>query len=105
MNQKKRRVWKLESGFNTKNTERDEWFQKNPAFLVTHSKKTGHLVFQPLTFGYATQSEINDWQGGNFWETTTATEIKRSDDGRYRCFETNSGTKYHLWNAGELTLA
>ena len=29
-----RKVWALESGFNTDNEKRDRWFAENPVFLV-----------------------------------------------------------------------
>ena len=73
-----RRVWALESGFSSDNEKRDKWFAENPVFLVKHNKKNQHLMFVPLAYAYAELS--------------------------YRCYKTASGTKYHLYLAGELKL-
>ena len=100
-----RRIWALESGFNTKNAERDKFFEQNPIFLVAHNNNTGHLCFMPLAFAYAKKHDDRDsMESMPMWETTTATLKERSEDGKYKCHETASGTRYHLWQAGEITL-
>lgn len=98
-----RKVWALESGFNTKNSNRDKWFHENPTFLVMHKKDNQHLLFMPLAHAYAEKCHADNTKM-NYWESTAAKEVKHSDDGRYRCYETESGTNYHLYQAGELTL-
>lgn len=101
-----RRVWTLESGFNTENTARDEFFMQNPVFLVVHSKTTQHLCFMPLAFEYAKKHDRKDIiERMPMWETTTAKLVESSADASYKCYETASGTRYHLCLAGELTLS
>lgn len=101
-----RRIWALESGFNTENTERDKFFMQNPVFLVIHNKSTQHLCFTPLAFAYAKKHERNDMMKTMpMWETTTAKLVESSTDATYKCYETASGTRYHLYLAGEMVLS
>lgn len=95
-------IWGLESGFNTENKHRDTWFHANPVFVVRHCKKDGHLKFVPLVQVYAETIDKNI--NATYWETTPAKEVKRSEDGSYRCYETENGTRYHLFRAGQLIL-
>ena len=100
-----RKVWALESGFNTENAERDKWFQQNPAFVVNRDKKSKHLKFMPLAVVYAAAHEHDDMLNNmDMWETTSATLAEQSEDGNYKCYETASRTRYHLYQAGEVTL-
>lgn len=102
-----RRVWGLESGFKTENAERDEWFKRNPVFLAMHNKTTGHLKFTSLAYAYI-EEKVKDGislpHTVDAWETTAAKEIEKSDDGTYRCYETASGSRYHLYQVGQLRL-
>lgn len=101
-----RRIWALESGFNTENEKRDEFFAHNPAFLVVHNKKTQHLCFMPLAFAYAKKCDRKDiMEKMPMWETTTARLVESSANATYKCYETASGTRYHLYLAGEMTLS
>lgn len=100
-----RKVWALESGFSTDNEKRDKWFAENPVFLVKHNKENQHLIFMPLAYAYTELYDRADQANQmTCWETTAAEEIERTQDGSYRCYKTASGTKYHLYLAGELKL-
>lgn len=108
MNEKTiRRVWALESGFNTKNDERDEWFRTHLIFIAKHDKETEHLFFMPLDWAYIEHIRRPDKfenMGNPCWETTSAKLVEASNNGKYKCYETASGTRYHLCQVGELTL-
>lgn len=99
------KVWALESGFNTENAERDKWFRQNPIFVVRHNKDTQHLLFAPVAFAYAAKYEHGEQLNAmTTWETTAAKQVEKSEDGSYRCYETASDTRYHIYQAGEITL-
>lgn len=93
-----RKVWALESGFSTENASRDEFFMQNPIFLVQHSKKSQHLIFTPLAFEDAKNHDREDqMRSMTLWETTTAKLVEESEDKSYKCYETASGIRYHLY--------
>lgn len=89
------RVFQLESGFHNENEEREKAFANNKYFIVRWNHETKKLMF-------CTMNSLFDGtkEQGAFWVTTPAKVAEESADKRYVCFETESGTRYHLWQVG-----
>jgi hypothetical protein len=83
-------IWLLESGFGPNspvNNERDEWFNDPLHKVFVVKMNIGHcLCFTALA-------------DGTRWMTTPAKLVEGHPSTGYCCYQTQSGTRYHLTKA------
>lgn len=96
-------IWGLESGFGSKsiNEARDKWFGLHKSFVVKQdiNKRLAFITLEAFLMNDLDNEPENLSQ---YWVTTPAKLIEKSDDGSYRCYETESGTYYHIYKKGTI---
>ena len=91
-------IWGLESGFKSDmvNENRDAWFAANKSFVVKQDKYQ-KLVFISLEAFLTGTEDVKE-----YWTTSPVTLVEKSDDGAYRCYQTEHGTRYHIYKKGTI---
>lgn len=93
-------VWGLESGFKNEDKFRDRWFATNRSFVVRQDVNH-RLAFTSLN-AFMMEGTYEKPDVTEHWITDPVKLVEKSDDGSYRAYETEDGTRYHIYKKGTI---